>query len=67
MTLFPYRYAAAQEAAATGMPLLRALPLLYQEDAQAREARGEYLLGPDLLVAPVTDENTRRPVYLPDG
>ena len=67
MTLFPYRYAAAQEAAATGMPLLRSLPLLYQQDARAREARGEYLLGPDLLVAPVTDENTRRPVYLPEG
>lgn len=67
MTLFPYRYAAAQESAATGMPLLRSLALLYQGDERAREARAEYLLGPDLLVAPVTDENTRRPVYVPDG
>lgn len=45
MTLFPYRYAAAQAVAATGMPLLRSLHLLYQGDARAREARGEYLLG----------------------
>ena len=67
MSLFPYRYAAAQTAAETGMPILRALPLLYQDDPDAREARDEYLFGPDLLVAPVTDRNTRRPVYLPKG
>ncbi len=67
MSLFPYRYRAAQEAAKSGMPLMRALVLEYQDDQKAREARDEYLFGPDLLVAPVTDENTRRPVYLPAG
>ncbi len=67
MSLFPYRYAAAEEAAATGMPILRALPLLYQNDAAARTAKDEYLFGPELLVAPVTDANTRRVVYLPKG
>jgi alpha-D-xyloside xylohydrolase len=67
MSLFPYRYAAAQESAKTGMPIMRALPLLYQDDPVARVAQAEYLFGPDLLVAPVVDENTRRPVYLPAG
>ncbi len=67
MSLFPYRYAAAQESAKTGMPILRALVLNYQNDDQARIAKNEYLFGPDLLVAPVVDENTRRPVYLPTG
>jgi alpha-D-xyloside xylohydrolase len=67
MSLFPYRYAAAQESAKTGMPILRALPLLYQDDARARVTRDEYMFGPDLLVAPIVDENTRRPVYLPVG
>jgi alpha-D-xyloside xylohydrolase len=67
MSLFPYRYAAAQESARNGMPILRALPLVYQDDARARVTRDEYLFGPDLLVAPVVDENTRRPVYLPAG
>ncbi len=67
MSLFPYRYAAAQESAKTGMPIMRALPLVYQDDARARVAKDEYLFGPDLLVAPVVDENTRRPVYLPAG
>jgi alpha-D-xyloside xylohydrolase len=67
MSLFPYRYAAAQEAAKTGIPIMRALVLNYQNDKQAREAKSEYLLGPDFLVAPVIDENTSRAVYLPQG
>jgi alpha-D-xyloside xylohydrolase len=67
MSLFPYRYAAAQEAARTGMPIMRALVLEYQNDQRAREAKDEYLFGPDLLVAPVIDENTSRAVYLPSG
>jgi alpha-D-xyloside xylohydrolase len=67
MSLFPYRYAAAQEAAKTGMPIMRALVLQYQDDARARTAKDEYLFGPDLLVAPVIDEGVQRPVYLPPG
>ncbi len=67
MSLFPYRYRAAQEAAKTGMPLMRALALVYQNDARARACRDEYLFGPDLLAAPVIDESTRRVVYLPAG
>ena len=53
MSLFPYRYAAAQESAKTGMPIMRALVLEYQNDEQARVAKDEYMFGPDLLVAPV--------------
>ena len=67
MSLFPYRYAAAQEAAKTGMPLMRALVLTNQNDSKARTVKDEYMLGPDFLVAPVVDENTRRVVYLPRG
>jgi alpha-D-xyloside xylohydrolase len=67
MSLFPYRYAAAQEAAKTGMPIMRALVLNYQNDPRARAAKDEYLFGPDFLVAPVIDEGTQRAVYLPPG
>jgi alpha-D-xyloside xylohydrolase len=67
MSLFPYRYAAAQEAAKDGMPIMRALALNYQDDARARTIKDEYLFGPDFLVAPVIDEGTQRPVYLPAG
>jgi alpha-D-xyloside xylohydrolase len=67
MSLFPYRYAAAQESARTGMPMMRALLLANQDDAEAREAAGEYLFGPDLLVAPVLSPVTQRALYLPAG
>jgi alpha-D-xyloside xylohydrolase len=67
MSLFPYRYAAAQEAAKTGMPIMRALVLTNQNDDRARMAKDEYMFGPDFLVAPVVDENTLRIVYLPEG
>jgi alpha-D-xyloside xylohydrolase len=67
MSLFPYRYAAAQQAARTGIPLIRALVLDNQDDLRARTIKDEYLFGPDLLVAPIIDENTSRVVYLPAG
>ena len=67
MSLFPYRYAAAQEAAKTGMPIIRALVLTNQNDDRARMAKDEYMFGPDFLVAPVLDENPLRIVYLPEG
>ena len=67
MSLFPYRYAAAQMAAKTGMPIMRALVLNYQDDVQARQAGSEYLFGNDLLVAPIVDQGTQRTVYLPQG
>ena len=67
MSLFPYRYAAAQTAAKTGIPLIRGLVLNFQDDLKARTIKDEYLFGPDLLVAPVIDENLSRVVYLPAG
>jgi alpha-D-xyloside xylohydrolase len=67
MSLFPYRYAAAQQAAKTGMPMMRALVLNYQDDARARATKDEYLFGPDFLVAPIIDESAQRAAYLPAG
>jgi alpha-D-xyloside xylohydrolase len=67
MSLFPYRYAAAQESAHTGLPMMRALVLMHQDDRDAREADGEYYFGADLLVAPVLSPVTQRAVYLPEG
>ena len=67
MSLFPYRYAAAQESARNGLPMMRALVLMHQDDPEARVAETEYYFGPDLLVAPVFSPVTERAVYLPEG
>ena len=66
-SLFPYIYAAVQQARSAGTPILHALVLDYQDDPRARLIKDEYLFGPSLLVAPVIDENTSRVVYLPAG
>jgi alpha-D-xyloside xylohydrolase len=65
--LMPYIYSAAVEAARTGLPMLRALLVNFPEDPAAWQADLAYLLGPDLLVAPMTDPEGTRHVYLPDG
>jgi len=67
MSLFPYLYAAAQQSAHNGLPVMRALVLMHQDDAMAREEESEYYFGPDLLVAPVLSPVTQRAVYLPEG
>jgi alpha-glucosidase len=66
--LLPYLYAAFLRAAETGAPVQRALLFDYQYDATVRDLDNEYLLGPDLLVAPVISAGvTARHVYLPPG
>src|SRR3954469_2001491 len=66
--LLPYLYAAFLEAAETGAPVQRPLVFDHQHDPAVRDLDDEYLLGPDLLVAPVFVAGaTARHVYLPDG
>lgn len=58
----------AEEAHATGAPLMRPLFLEYPDDDRAWQIWDEYLYGEDYLVAPVIEEGaTEREVYLPEG
>ncbi|MCB8838798.1 alpha-glucosidase [Aurantimonas sp. VKM B-3413] len=64
--LAPYLGALADEAAATGLPLQRPLFLHHEDDPRAFAVWDAYLLGPDLLVAPVWRAGeTRWTTYLP--
>jgi alpha-glucosidase len=66
--LLPYLYNAFWQAAETGMPIMRPLLLDYPDDSAAIQQNDEFLLGGDLLIAPVTkDDDTEREVYLPRG
>ncbi|HEX4818307.1 MAG TPA: TIM-barrel domain-containing protein [Nonomuraea sp.] len=65
--LMPYLYSAAVEAARTGAPMMRALCVDHPDDPVAWQADLEYLLGRDLLVAPMISPAGRRQVYLPRG
>lgn len=66
--LRPYLWKTAQACVRNSKPFMR--PLIYEwpNDVNAVNCQNEYLLGDDLLVAPLLEENaTTREVYLPDG
>jgi alpha-D-xyloside xylohydrolase len=78
--LFPYIQSAALESRDTGMPVIRALPLVFPDDPNAAHWDHEYMFGPSFLVAPVVHRMTDLartgvrgggapafPVYLPAG
>lgn len=66
--LMPYLYAAFVQATETGAPIQRPLVFDDQDDAATRTLDDQFLLGPHLLVAPVTTKGqTARHVYLPAG
>jgi alpha-glucosidase (family GH31 glycosyl hydrolase) len=66
--LMPYLYSAVKETCETGLPVMRALWLHYQDDPAAVARGDQYLYGRDLLVAPVVEKGaTSRTLYLPRG
>lgn len=67
--LAPYTKAAVAQNAAKGTPVQRPLFMHYEDDAESYNQQFEYLLGSDVLVAPVWQEGKSEwEVYLPsDG
>ncbi len=74
--LMPYLYTLAEEASRTGLPMMRPLFLEFPDAAPDRhpidtdnDAAGEFLLGPDLLIAPPAypDEQGAYAVELPSS
>ncbi len=59
--LLPYLYSSAWTASQTGMPVMRPMPLVY-DDARWDGVKDEYMLGDALLVTAFTDE-----LKLPEG
>lgn len=63
-----YLAAAHAEYRSTGVPIMRALGLLWPEFEVAVKCVDQYLLGHDLLIAPVIEpEVTERTVWVPPG
>jgi len=65
--LLPYFWARAQEATRSAVPLVRPMWLEFPDDPGTYHLDQQYMLGPDLLVAPVLNEEGRCHVYLPPG
>lgn len=66
--LRPYIRECMDEASLSGMPVMRPLFFDFYKDKTAWKIEDEYMFGPNILVAPVMEENTsERKVYLPEG
>jgi len=67
LALMPYLYAAGLEATRTGTPVLRPMQLEFAGDLATAYLDRQYLLGADLLVAPVFSADGTVDFYLPAG
>ena len=65
--LMPYLYPASSQAASHGTPVMRAMMLEFPEDPACDYLDRQYMLGDDLLVAPVFSEEGDVDFYLPQG
>lgn len=68
MNLISYLDTLGHLASSDGIPIMRPLLVEYPDDPEAVSVDDQYLLGADLLVAPVLTEGAKsRHVYIPDG
>lgn len=65
--LMPYLYACAVEAHEHGTPMLRPMMIEFPDDPGCDTLDRQYMLGPDLLVAPVFTKDGRVDFYAPKG
>ena len=66
--LMPYIQKYSQVACDTGMPVVRHMALMYQNDTNVYNLETQYMFGDALLVAPILSTNTtKKNVYLPEG
>lgn len=67
MALLPYIYSAFERYRTDGTPPFRALAMDYPDDATCRAVDDQWLIGDDLLFAPVFHGQRSREVVLPPG
>ena len=65
--LMPYLLRAGHTAHTEGIPVLRPMPLAFPDDPTCAYLDRQYMLGPDLLVAPVLSADGAVRYYLPAG
>ncbi|MFB9835363.1 alpha-xylosidase [Actinoallomurus acaciae] len=65
--LMPYLQGAAREAYGQGLPMMRAMALEFPGDPAVTHLERQYMLGGDLLVAPVFAADGEVAYYVPEG
>jgi alpha-D-xyloside xylohydrolase len=65
--LLPYLWRVVEQAAATGLPVQRAMVLACPDEPESWAFDHQFFCGDDLLVAPCLEPSGRVRVYLPEG
>ena len=65
--LMPYLYAQAVKTSTIGVPMMRAMVIDYADDPACLYLDKQYMLGDDLLCAPIMNSEGTADVYLPEG
>lgn len=65
--LMPYIYKTAVETSKSGIPTMRAMILEFNGDRNVTYIDKQYMLGDNLLVAPIFNDESRADFYLPEG
>lgn len=65
--LMPYLFAQAVKTSTTGIPMMRPMVMDYTNDLACRYLDQQYMLGDNLLIAPVFREDGIANFYLPEG
>ena len=64
--LIPYLYSLAYQTHETGEPMMRPLLMQYPHDPKVADLSSQWMIGHDLLVAPILTPISHRQIYLPD-
>lgn len=65
--ILDYTYNSAVIAHETGIPIMRSMPVSFPDEKQLAAVGEQYMFGPDLLVAPVVNEDTFKTISFPSG
>lgn len=66
-SLMPYLYKTAIDTSKSGIPTMRSMVLEYTEDRNCAYLDKQYMLGDNLLVAPIFNDASLAEYYLPEG
>ena len=67
LRLMPYLDRAARQASGEGVPMMRAMVVEFPDDPGCAHLERQYMLGDDLLVAPVFSDDGDVSYYVPEG
>jgi len=65
--LMPYIFSTEAGSCSTGLPFLRHLALMHQDDRNVHTIYDQYYFGDSMMIAPILNPGGSRQVYIPEG